>query len=156
ASLWFETRRFATLLTMRLAMCHTATIQNQPSWKISRLSSASRRADGNCTIWLVHVLPRFEPARGRFWPPDGRGGRAGGVAGQLQGVEARDQLLEQDAHLQPGEMPAETGMGACAERDVARRVTIDPKALWFVKHGLIVVGRKIGQHQPIALANRPT
>src|SRR5690349_18923731 len=36
------------------------------------------------------------------------------------------------------------------------RITIDPKALRLIKQGLIVVGRKIRQHQPISLANRST
>jgi hypothetical protein len=66
------------------------------------LAAAARIAPG------VSWAHRRRRRRSVFW-----------FAGQLQTVEARDQLLEQNAHLQPSEMLAETGKGACTERDVA-------------------------------------
>jgi hypothetical protein len=66
--------------------------------------------------------------------------------GQLKSLEARNQLLEQNAHLQVSEVLAEASVNACTERDMPGRIAIDPKALRLIKQGLIVVRRKIRQH----------
>lgn len=40
-------------------------------------------------------------------------------------------------------MLSKAGMGPRTEREMREPVAIDPKALRFVKHALVVVGRKI-------------
>ncbi len=54
-------------------------------------------------------------------------------------LEPWQQLLEEDAHLQPCEMLAETDMSSVPEGAVEGRIPVDSELIRFVKHFLVAI-----------------
>jgi hypothetical protein len=73
------------------------------------------------------------------------------LAIERERLQPRQQFLEQDAHLELGEILAEAEMGTVAEGDVAVRLAIAREAIGLLEHLLVAVAGGVAQHQPVAL-----
>ena len=86
-----------------------------------------------------------------FGPSHEVGVGPGRVAGELDVVEAAEQLLEDGADLDAGEMGAEAEVAAEAEGEVARRVLrADVEAERVGEHLVVAVGRRVRQVEQVA------
>ena len=77
-----------------------------------------------------------------------------GLAGQLDRLQARQQLLEQDAHLHLGQVLAEAEVGAVAEGQLAVGRAVGAELLRVVEHRLVAVAGGVAEHQPVVLGDR--
>src|SRR5260370_40529371 len=70
------------------------------------------------------------------------------LAGQLDAVDPRQQLLKHDAHLQLRDVHTHTSVRAGAERYVLHRA-LDVEPVGIVENLLVAAARRGEQHQPV-------
>src|SRR5260370_22089150 len=70
------------------------------------------------------------------------------LAGQLDAVDPRQQLLKHDAHLQLRDVHTHTGVRAGAERYVLHRA-LDVEHVGIFENLLVAPARRVEQHQPV-------
>src|SRR3954462_6136241 len=67
--------------------------------------------------------------------------------------QPRQQFLEQDAHLELGQILPEAEMRAIAERDMTVRLAVAAKLVRLLEHVLVAIAGGVAQHQPVTLCN---
>src|SRR3954453_8373409 len=67
--------------------------------------------------------------------------------------QPRQQFLEQDAHLELGQILPEAEMRPVAERDMTVRLAVAAKFVRLLEHVLVAVAGRVTQHQPVAFCN---
>src|SRR3954453_16486505 len=67
--------------------------------------------------------------------------------------QPRQQFLEQDAHLELGQILPKTEMRAIAERDMGVRLAVAAKFVRLLEHILVAIAGRVAQHQPVAFCN---
>ena len=92
---------------------------------------------------LGHGRVYFETMRtGKLLDPvDEVGADADEVAGLLDLGDPRQQRLEQDPHLEPGQVGAHAGVGALAESHVVVGHPVEPQRVGVLEPGLVAVAR---------------
>src|SRR5206468_2014850 len=76
-----------------------------------------------------------------------------GGAGELDRLDAGEELAKDRFDLHFCEHAAETEVGAEAEREVRVGIAIDAEAKWIGEYLLVAVARRVAQHQALAGAD---
>src|SRR3954453_3097843 len=95
----------------------------------------------------------LEPYRQLFRAVDKIGLRHLDLAVEGDRFQPRQQFLEQDAHLELGQILPEAEMRAVAEGDMAVRLAVATKLIGLLEHVLVAIARRVATHQPVALCN---
>ena len=81
----------------------------------------------------------------------------GSMSGGVSTREVRPPLgegAEEQAQLEAGQVGADAEVGALPEGEVRVGVAADVEAERVVEHGLVAVGRRVGEHHPVARLHR--